>query len=85
MDFVVELPESEDCYAILMVTDRFTNVEHYLPAKTTCTAADVVNAYINEIWLLQGLPRHMTSDRGYQVAYKFSEELKPTLNINLRL
>ena len=68
MDFVGELPESEAFHAIRVVTDRFTKAEHYLPAKTTCAAADVANAYINEIWRLHGLPRHITSDRGPQFA-----------------
>ena len=85
MDFVGELPESEGFNAILVVTDRFTNVQHYLPAKTTWTAADVVNAYINEIWRLDGLPRHITSDRGPQFASKFSQALHHKLNLNLRL
>ena len=35
MDFVGELPESEGFYAILVVTDWFTKVHHYLLAKTT--------------------------------------------------
>ena len=68
MNFVGELPESEGFNAILVVTDRFTKVLHYLPARTACTAADVTNTYINEIWRLPGLPRHITSDRGPQVA-----------------
>ena len=35
MDFVGELPESEGFNAILVVTDRFTKVQNYIPAKTT--------------------------------------------------
>ena len=85
MDFVVELPESEGFNAILVITVRLTKVQYYLPAKTTCTAADVVNAYIDEIWRLHGLPRHMSSVRGPPFAYKFSKELNRKLNINLRL
>ena len=85
MEFVVELPESEGFHANLVVTDRVTKVQHYLPGKTRWTAADVANAYINEIWRLHGLPRHITSDCDPQFAYKFSQELNRKLYINLRL
>ena len=56
MDFVVELPEAEGFNALLVVIDRFTKVEHYLPAKTMCTAADVANVYTHEICGLHGHP-----------------------------
>ena len=85
MHFVAELPESEGFNAIVVVTDRFTKLQHYLPVKTTCTGADVANTYINEIWLLHILPRHITFDRGPQFAFKFSKQLYRKLNINLRL
>ena len=85
MDFVGELLESAGFHTILVVTDRFTKVQHYLPAKTTITAADVANACINEIWRLDVRPRHITYDRGPQFASKFSKELNRKLNINLGL
>ena len=49
MDFIGELPESEGFNAILVVTDRFTKVQHYILAKTTWTTEDVANSYINDI------------------------------------
>jgi len=85
MDFVGELPESEGFNAILVITDRFTKIQHYIPAKTTWTAEDVANIYITEIWRLYGLPRHITSDRGPQFASRFLRELNRKLNIRLRL
>ena len=85
MDFVGELPESEGFNAILVITDRFTKIQHYIPAKTSWTAEDVANVYITEIWRLYGLPRHVTSDRGPQFASRFLRELNRKLNINLRL
>ena len=75
MHFVRELPGSAGFNAILVVTDRFTNVQHYLPAKTTWTATEVANAYINEIWRLHGLPRYITSYRGTHFASQFSKQL----------
>ena len=85
MDFIGELPKSEGFNAILVVTDRFTKVQHYLPAKTTWTASDVALAYINEIWRLYGLPKHIISDRGPQFASKFLKEINNSLGIKLRL
>ena len=35
IDFVGELPESKGFYAILVVPDRFTKVQHYILAKKT--------------------------------------------------
>ena len=55
-DFVAESAESEAFNTILVVTDRFRKVQHYLPAKTTSAAADVANEYINAICRLHGLP-----------------------------
>ena len=62
MDFVGELPESEGYNAILVITDQFTKMQRYIPVRTTWTAIDVANAYINEIWKHFGLPKAITSD-----------------------
>ena len=52
MDFIGELQESEDFNAILFVIDQFTKVQEYIAAKTTSTAADVADSYINDVWKL---------------------------------
>ena len=85
MDFVGELPESEGFHAILVVIDRFRKGKLFISAKTTWTAEDVADSYINDIWKLYGLPRHINSDCGPQFASKFVKELNQKLNINLRL
>jgi len=85
MDFVGELPESEGFNAILVVTDQFTKVQHYIPAKTIWTATDIAAIYINKIWRLYSLPKHIISDRRPQFASKFLKEINKSLGINLRL
>jgi len=85
MDFGGELPESEGFNAILIITDQFTKIQQYIPAKTTWTTEDVANIYITDIWRLYGLPRHITSDRGPQFTSGFLRELNGKLNIRLRL
>ena len=49
MDFVGELPESEGFNVILVITDRFTKMRCYIPARDTWTAEDVANVYITEV------------------------------------
>ena len=60
MDFVGELPESEGFNPILVVTNQLTKVQHCMQAKTICTAKDVADSYISDIWKLHGLLRHIT-------------------------
>ena len=64
MDFVGELPKSEGFNTILVVTDGFTKVQHYILAKITWTAEDIADSYINDVWKPYALPRDITSDRG---------------------
>ena len=49
MDFIVELQESEDYNPILVVIDRFNNIQYNIPAKTTWTAEDIADSYINDM------------------------------------
>ena len=71
MEFVGELPESEGFNAILVVKDWLTKVPHYMPAKTTWTAANKADIYIKEIGRVYGLTKHIISNRGPQLASKF--------------
>ena len=71
MDFVGELLELEAYNAILIITDSVTNVQIYILAKPTWTEEHLADAYLNMIWRLYALPRHMTSDSSLQFASKF--------------
>ena len=85
MDFVGELPESEGFNAILVITDRFTKMQRYIPARTTWTAEDIANVYITDVWRCYGLPRAVTSDRRPQFASAFLQALNKALDVRLRL
>ena len=85
MDFVGELPESEGYNAILVITDRFTKTQRYIPARTNWTSEDMANAYICHIWKHYGLPKHITSDRVPQFASAFWKEINKKLSIILCL
>ena len=85
MDFIGELPESEGYNAILVITDRFTKMQIYIPAKTTWTAEDVADAYILYVFRHYGVPKYITSDRGPQFASAFWNQLNRKLDVLLRL
>ena len=85
MDFVGKLPDSEGFNTISVITDRFTKLQIYIPAKTTWTSEDVANAYLCEVWKLFGLPTYVTSDRGPQFASAFTKALNKKVDIRLRL
>ena len=85
MDFMGELPESDGWNAILVITDRFTKMQRYIPAKTTWTAEDIANVYITDVWRHYGLPWSVTSDRGPQFASASLQAWNKALDIQLRL
>ena len=74
MNFDGEIPGWEGFKAILVVIDQFTKVQGYIPAMSNCTAEDVANSYINNIWRLCSLPKHITSNGSLQFASKFQQE-----------
>ena len=85
MDFVGELPQLEGFNPILVITDHFTKMQRYVPAKTTWTAEDVANVYITNIWRHHGMPQAITSDRGPQFASAFLYSLNKALDVRLQL
>jgi len=64
MDFITELPLSENCDQLWVVIDRFTKMAHFLPLpKEKKTAADLAVTFAREIWKYHGLPTDIVSDR----------------------
>ncbi|ETN72937.1 hypothetical protein NECAME_18601, partial [Necator americanus] len=64
MDFVVGLPWSKQCNAILVVTCRLTKMRHLIPCRDTTTAKDLAQLYIDNVFRLHGIPKSIVSDRG---------------------
>jgi len=64
MDFIMELPLSEEHVQLWVVIDRFTKMAHFIPLrKNGKTAADLVVTFAKEIWKYHGLPTDIVSDR----------------------
>jgi len=64
MDFITELPISEEYDQLWVIIDRFTKMAHFLPLKRNKkTVADLAVIFAKEVWKYHGLPADIVSDR----------------------
>ena len=83
MDFIIELPDSEGHYVVMVVVDSITKRAHFIPTFTTITAAGTARLFIQHVWKHHGLPRKVVSDCGPQFVAEFTRELYRRLGIKL--
>jgi hypothetical protein len=63
MDFITDLPLSEDCDQLWVIVDRFTKMAHFIPLKKDQkTAEHVVRIFAREIWGFHSIPTDIISD-----------------------
>jgi transposase InsO family protein len=64
MDFITDLPLSEDCDQLWVIVDRFTKMAHFIPLhKDQKKAEHLVKIFAREIWRFHGIPTDIISDR----------------------
>jgi hypothetical protein len=89
IDFITDLPPSKrgDCVydAILVVVDRYTKMNLYIPTTKTCTAADLALIFRDEVVRHYGLPRGIVSDRGSIFTSQFWSDFCYETHIRRRL
>lgn len=85
MDFVTGLPWSNGNNAKWVVVDCLTKMRHFVPCRTTTSAPDLANLFLQHIWRLHGLSQDIISDRGPQFASNFWWQLYSCLKITPRM
>jgi hypothetical protein len=64
IDFITDLPLSEDCDQLWVIIDRFTKMAHFIPRKKDQkTVEHLVNVFAHKIWRFHGIPTDIISDR----------------------
>jgi transposase InsO family protein len=84
MDFITRLPRTSKQHdAIMVVVDKLTKYDHFIPMKTTHKETNFVDIYIREVARLHGIPKTIVSDRDPKFTSKFWKELFKGFGINL--
>ena len=71
LDFITDLPPSNDFDSICVVVDRLTKMSHFIPCLKSISAEDTAFLFIKNIFRLHGIPSDIVSDRGPQFISRF--------------
>jgi hypothetical protein len=63
LDFIIGLPKSEGYEVIMVIVERFTKFNYFIPLKHSYTAITMASAFFNNIYLSHDLPTSIVSDR----------------------
>ena len=63
-DFIETLPTSSSCDSILVIVDRLSKQDIFIPTTVHCTSEDLATIFIMYVFSKHGIPEHVTSDRG---------------------
>src|SRR6266446_2915985 len=64
MDFIEQLPSSEDFTAILVIVDRLSKQSIFIPTHDTITSIQLAQLFVLPVYSKHGVPSHVTSERG---------------------
>jgi hypothetical protein len=75
MDFIEGLPLSGSYNAILVVVNKYCKYIHFVPLRHPFSASGVAKAFMDNIYMLHGLPSAIISDRDRISTSKFWQSL----------
>ncbi|KAI2646333.1 Transposon Tf2-9 polyprotein [Labeo rohita] len=85
IDFVTDLPPSQEFTTILVIIDHFSKSCHLIPLKGLPTAMETALALFNHVFHVYGLPEDIVSDRGTQFTSQVWKAFCKQLDINVSL
>jgi hypothetical protein len=85
LDFVEGLPPSGQFKCILVVVDKFSKLDHFVPLKHPFTALTVAGAYMENVYKLHGMPASLLSDRDRIFTSNLWKELFGLAGVTLRM
>src|SRR5260221_13286844 len=83
MDFIEQLPASEDFSAILVVVNHLMKQVIFIPSHDTMNALQVVQLFLTHVFSKHGVPSHVTLDQGSEFVSHFFHSLGKLLQMRL--
>ncbi|MBW0567462.1 hypothetical protein O181_107177 [Austropuccinia psidii MF-1] len=81
MSLITQLPLSNSFDSILVIVDRFSKMEVFIPTMSSITSLDLAHIFIKNIFSKHGLPSGIVSDRGSLFVSSFWTNLCQQLKI----
>ena len=76
MDFIMQLPETNNGHtALLVVVDKLSKMTHLIPTTTQVTGEEMARLYVDHVFKHQGCPKAIVSDRDPRFTGKFMTAL----------
>ncbi|MBW0505290.1 hypothetical protein O181_045005 [Austropuccinia psidii MF-1] len=82
IEFITPLLLSNSFYSFLVIVDRFSKMEVFIPTMSSITSLDLAHLFIKNIFSKHGLPSRIVSDRGSLFVSSFWTNLCQKLKIS---
>jgi len=80
-DFITKLPLAQGYNAILVVSNYFSKIAHFIATTEKTSAEGLAKLFWDHIWKLHRLPESIISDRGVQFVAGMIKKLNNLLGI----
>ena len=86
MDFIMQLPETDNGHtALLVVVGKLSKMTHLIPTTTQVTGEETARLYVDHVFKHHGCPKAIVSDRDPRFTGKFMTALLQILGTKQRL
>ncbi|KAK8994844.1 hypothetical protein V6N11_045913 [Hibiscus sabdariffa] len=62
LDFIIGLPNTDNCSSIMVVVDRFSKYATFIPASKVCPAEEAARLFLKHVVKYWGIPKTIISD-----------------------
>src|SRR5258708_25284299 len=83
MDFIEQLPPSDNHLAILVIVDHLTKQSLFIPTHDAIDSLELAQLFLTHIFSKHGTPLHVMSDWGSEFVSHFFQSLRQFLQMEL--